>query len=119
MSTTHRTVVTVQPAQGTEVGAYDPAVPLPYPWHIDADGRVLRQELWRGHPARLAGFQALARRQQVDLYTEEWLADLGRADLVVSMYPVFIDADGGMWSSTHPVDSVSVHAHPIQTGASA
>lgn len=78
----------------------------PYPYFIDADGKVGRQDHWKGKPAQLAGFQA----------TDEIGVDLELADFLTSphqaidMYPVFIDAGGGMWTLTNPITSVRVEA---------
>lgn len=85
----------------TATGEYDVRQPLPYPYHIDPDGTVLRQDFWRGEPARLAGFQQHADVQHVDLLAHVWLADDSEAPQ--GWFPVFIDADGGMWSHRFPV----------------
>ncbi|WP_248582563.1 hypothetical protein [Nocardioides sp. InS609-2] len=87
----------------TADGSYDVRKPLPYPYHVEADGSIARQDYWRGQPARLAGFQRQADVQHVDVLAETWLAD---PDLdVVGMFPVFIDEDGSMWNSTTPVSA--------------
>lgn len=86
----------------SEDGTYDVRKPLPYPFHIEDDGSVARQDFWRGEPARLAGFQR-TEEQHVDVFAADWLAD-DSID-VTGMFPVFIDADGGMWNHAMPVMS--------------
>lgn len=86
----------------TPTGEYDVHKPLPYPYQIDADGSVLRQDFWRGEPARLLGFQQDADVQQVDLLAEDWLATEDSAP--AGWHPVFMDADGGMWNHAYPVE---------------
>lgn len=100
-------VITIQPSQGPNLAPYDPRVSLPYPWHIDPQGQVTRQEFWDGEPAALIGFQRHASRRHVDLLARDWLAS-DDPDQAVGMWPVFIDASGGMWSDIRPVASVTV-----------
>jgi hypothetical protein len=85
----------------TPDGSYDVRQPLPYPYYIKSDGRIDRQDFWRGEPARLLGFQADPDIQKVDVLAESWLADPNCE--VVGMFPVFVDDDGSMWNSAHPV----------------
>lgn len=97
MNTT--TVVKSVQVANTVTGDYDPAKPLPYPYHIEADGKVARQDFWKGEPLRLAGFQH-GDVQQVVVHADEWLT--GDID-VTGMHPVFIDKGGNMWSHAMPV----------------
>jgi hypothetical protein len=91
---------TVQVAN-TGTGEYDVHQPLPYPFHIDAEGNVLRQDFWRGEPSRLLGFQEKRDVQHVDLRVEDWLAT--DDDAPEGWYPVFVDADGTLWNHACPV----------------
>lgn len=91
---------TVQVAN-TTTGRYDVHKPLPYPFHIEPDGAVARQDFWRGEPARLAGFQRDADENRVDVRVEDWLAD-PELD-VTGTFPVFVDADGSIWRHAFPV----------------
>lgn len=96
----------IQPAQTSNPTAeYDPKLPLPYPWHIENDGAVGRQDFWHGTPSRLVGFQT-GDVQRVTLTTEAWMA--GDADAAVGLHPVFVDDDGDMWNDERPVTSVGV-----------
>ncbi len=87
----------------TTTGRYDVHKPLPYPFHIDAEGNVLRQDFWRGEPERLVGFQEKADVNHVDLRVQDWLATGDEAP--EGWHPVFVDADGTMWSHAFPVMS--------------
>lgn len=101
----------------TVTGEYDVRQPLPYPFHLDADGNVTRQDFWRGEPLKLLGFQSDPDVHEVDLLVEDWLptaaagyaAASGACSPVdaVGMWPVFRDADGTIWSHRFPVDQVS------------
>jgi hypothetical protein len=99
------TTYTIQPAQdGVPVGSYDPLKPVPYPFHIAADGSVLRQDFWKGDPASLLGFQA-TEEHHIDLWREEWIHDPQAA---VGMFPVFVTDKGQMYSYTLAVAKVIV-----------
>lgn len=96
--------VSIQVAN-TEDGSYDVHLPLPYPYHIDDDGNVGRQDFWRGEPKSLIGFQAERDRHEVDLFFHDFWDDPEKA---VGMFPVFVDAGGTFWNHLWPVTSVSV-----------
>jgi hypothetical protein len=91
--------VSIQPEQNGGV--------LPYPYHVDHDGNVGRQDYWKGNPAQLAGFLSDLDVHEVDLlHADFWLAP----QAAVGMYPVFIRADGSMFNLTSPVASVTPRA---------
>lgn len=95
--------LTIQLAN-TTTGEYDVKKPKPYPYHIDSQTfDVGRQDVWNGDPARLLGFQYTAEDQRVTLFTKEWAQD---PQLALGMYPVFVKANGGIYSMTLPVESV-------------
>ena len=99
----------------TATGEYDVHRPLPYPFHLDADGNVLRQEFWRGEPVKLLGFQYSPDAQEIGLLAEDWLptaasyhsSNVVGPTAVVGLWPVFLDADGSIWSHVYPVDGVT------------
>lgn len=80
---------------------------LPVPYHIDPEGFVTHQDYWQGTPLQLAGFTASADVQVVTLDADDWLA--GDHQSAVGQYPVFIDADGGMWNTTSAINRVTEH----------
>lgn len=85
----------------TEDGSYDVRKPLPYPWHINRDCSVARQDFWKGQPDRLAGFQTSRDKQVINVLAQDWV-DSDNID-VTGMFPVFINSDGSMWNSSYPV----------------
>lgn len=113
----------IQPGQTTDPKAeYDPKLPLPYPYHIDDEGNVQRQDFWKGSPARLLGFQH-GGVQRISLTFRDWMA--GDADAAIGLCPVFIDeptqldkaalakdrnpeANPAIWADSRPVTSVAV-----------
>lgn len=56
--------------------------PDPYPWHIDAEGLILNQDVWRGIVYRLLGF------------------DYGK-------FPIVRDAQGHEYVYSTPIQSVT------------
>lgn len=92
--------ITIQPATL-------PDLTRPYPWHIDtATGDVGRQEFWKGDPYRLMGFQKASDSvQRVTVFLEDFTAT---PDKAIDMQPVFIRADGSMYSSSHTIETVTV-----------
>lgn len=97
--------VSVQVAN-TPTGDYDVDQPLPYPYHVAAEGRVGRQDFWRGEPVKLLGFQNSREHQNVDVLFDEFWTN---PDVAVGKWPVFLDADGGIWNHACPVTDVTVH----------
>ena len=116
METAATSTISLQPAQGEVLGVDDVHRPRPYPYHIDAlDGSVLRQDLWEGVPARLAGFSVDAVEMAISIPTVQWLADLDTIERVTGMHPVLIDRDGTMWTDRRPVERVTVYTSEAVT----
>ncbi len=76
----------------------------PYPLHVNEDGTVGNQDVWKGEYTFLIGFQANRDVLNIDLVRPDWLA--GEIDDAVGMYPVFTDARGGMFTMSATVDRV-------------
>lgn len=96
-------MITLQPAQ-------NPNGKLPYPFHVNDQGMVGRQDFWKGDPMRVVGFVADFRRQAIDLPWTEFVADPQRA---VGMYAVLEDR-GGAWSTYMPViETVTERENPM------
>lgn len=70
---------------------------LPYPFHVFEDGRVDRQDFWKGRVARVIGFQADLNEKTIDLFWADAVNDPQRA---VGMYVVTADTNGynAKWS---------------------
>lgn len=94
--TSPKHAVTIQPT--TPTGGR-----RPYPYHVQLDGQIARQDFWKGAPAQLLGFQRNLRRNRVDLLCDAFLADPEKA---IGMFPVFVNADGSMDTLKTPVESV-------------
>jgi hypothetical protein len=80
---------------------------MPYPYFINPDGTVRRQDVWKGEPAALAGFQNEVDVHQVDLATDDWFA--GDVSACVGMYPVFFDKSGDMFNIKTAIATATVH----------
>jgi hypothetical protein len=107
--------VKIQTAPFTDHIASDgtPLSKLPYPFYVDPDGGVQRQDVWQGKPKRVVGFQKDLAVQQIDLWWRKALEDPQQA---VGMYLVTENADGQFWTHNTAVDSVEVLHHGIQDG---
>jgi hypothetical protein len=90
--------ITLQPSAGTdritETGTE--LTKLPYPFHVDTDGLIQRQDFWQGRFIVAIGFVADPNRMQVDLAWRDYVqGDLQQA---VGMYVITSD-DHGRWST--------------------
>ncbi|HWO60242.1 MAG TPA: hypothetical protein VNO31_09435 [Umezawaea sp.] len=88
----------IQPAEQNGV--------LPYPWFIDSDGMVGRQDKWKGAPTQLIGFVVGAENPTaVDLLFEDFVDS---PDTAVGMFPVFAHSDGSFNTYLHRrIDTVT------------
>jgi hypothetical protein len=77
--------------------------PQPYPYYIEPGGAVGRQDVWKGSPARLVGFQRDLREKEVDLELDAFYKNPQQA---VGMFAVFEDSEGEMWTREVPIASV-------------
>ncbi|WP_188197246.1 hypothetical protein [Nonomuraea sp. SYSU D8015] len=80
---------------------------LPYPYFADESGAIGRQDVWKGNPTQVVGFQADPNVHSIDLLWEDAIQDLDQAS---GMYLVTIDADGEFVTHLTPVESVTVVA---------
>jgi hypothetical protein len=64
---------------------------LPYPFFVDGDGKIGRQDFWQGDPGRVVGFQKDLAVMQIDLRWAEAVGDLWQA---VGMYLVTENSHG-------------------------
>lgn len=77
----------------------------PYPYHIDGDGLVLRQDFWKGRPYQLVGFQFAD--GQVGAIGLEFDAFWDEPTLALGMYPVFVNGDGSIETIMNPIERAS------------
>lgn len=82
-----------------------PAGALPYPFFIDEDGFVLRQEFWRGKPYKLLGFNDTPKAGDIKLMRKEFMF---YPQAAVAMYPVFKDATDNWYTYDLPIEAVKV-----------
>jgi hypothetical protein len=93
--------ITIQPATR-------PTLQLPYPFHIDEEGNVLRQDFWNGEPSRVIGFSPIeeSRFHEDQIDVTEFLKDPNTA---IGMYPIMEHADGKWFTYKDKIESVSVN----------
>lgn len=70
-------------------------VKQPYPFYVRDDGRVTRQDFWRGDPALVVGFARDLAVHEVSLWWESAMEDLSTT---VGMYLVTANSEG-TWST--------------------
>lgn len=95
---TARTVM-IQPVQS-------PDGKLPFPYFIGEDGRIGRQDYWKGDPVVLLGFAARFDVEYVDVMFDEFWADPQSA---VGKYAVLGDSAGSMSTHLSAISNVVVH----------
>lgn len=91
--------ITIQPKEQADFT-------LPYPFHINEDGSVGRQDFWKGKPQRLLGFNDKPEMGDIKLFVKEFWK---RPKLAIGMYPVFKKKTGGWVTHIIPIESVSVN----------
>lgn len=79
---------------------------LPYPYHIEKDGAVGRQDFWNGNPARLVGFSEKPKAGNVDLELAQFIE---KPELAISMFPVFEKSDGSWYTDTNYIAGVHIN----------
>lgn len=78
---------------------------LPYPFFIEENGNVGRQDFWRGKPLRLQGFNPTRVSGVVEgtIGLEDFFKDPQRA---VGMYPIMEHEGGDFFTYGDPIESV-------------
>ena len=59
---------------------------LPYPYYVQADGTLGRQDFWKGNPGSLIGFQSRFDHQVLDFDLDDFLEN---PEIAINKYPVF------------------------------
>ena len=76
---------------------------LPYPYFIDKDGYVGRQDFWKGKPYKLLGFSKEAKAGKIELnFVSFWK----KPSQAVNMYPVFADKKDNWATLLNKIESV-------------
>ena len=79
---------------------------LPYPYFIDEQGLVGRQDFWKGRPYKLVGFNGKPKTgidgKTIDL--DIFLKDPQKA---VGLYPIFEHENGEWYTYEDKIDSVT------------
>jgi len=88
--------ITIQPVQ---TGA-----DLPYPFHVDEEGFIGRQEFWKGKPYKLVGFASRPIAGQMDVFFADFWKD---PELAIGKFPVFADKKKDWF--THSIAIASFH----------
>jgi hypothetical protein len=98
---TARRIVTLQPSEVTDAlwsmpdGEVVEGRKQPYPFHVDEDGRVLRQDVWQGDPTAVVGFTSSPEARTL---AHRWADVWANPDLAAGTYVVTTTADG-TWST--------------------
>lgn len=99
-------VIKLQPSSFTDqiVDGHE-LTKLPYPFYVEEDGSVQRQEFWKGDPYRVIGFQKDLARHEIDLLWQDATKD---PQQVVGMYVVTADEKGDMGVHVSAISNVDV-----------
>lgn len=92
-------IITLQPAERKDMT-------LPYPFFIDENGCVGRQEFWRGTPAALIGFAKVQTVHDVSLVLEDFL---DHPEAAIGQYPVFAHTDGQWFTYVDPIAEIKIN----------
>jgi hypothetical protein len=100
--------ITLQPSERVDNITRDghELTQLPYPFHVDESGAVLRQDFWQGRVHSVIGFQRKLDRQVIDLLWSEVWAD---PTLAVNMYVITSDSHGRWSVHTGALKSATKH----------
>ena len=84
---------------------------LPYPFHVEPNGEILRQDFWNGRVLKAIGFVADIARQEVDLWWDDYAleAATGGAEKVVGMYLITEDSKGTWATHQTAISHVKVN----------
>lgn len=104
-------VLRVQPAEHTDQITDDGTelTKQPYPYFVDGDGMVGRQDFWRGRPVRMIGFAADSAKQEMTLWWPQVWDDPQRA---VGLYPVVEYSSGTWFTVDTAVESITEEGAP-------
>lgn len=80
---------------------------LPYPFHVNADGSIGRQDFWRGQAATAIGFVNRPDSYHIAL---SWSAAVGNPQKAVGKYVVTADSKGQFSTHMVAIESVQVSA---------
>lgn len=78
---------------------------LPYPFFINEDGSVQRQDFWKGEPAKLMGFSKSKKQGVVrgSISFGDFMEDPERA---IGMFPIFEHKNGDWFTYQDAIESV-------------
>lgn len=82
-----------------------PDMTLPYPFFIEDDGSVGRQDFWKGEPAKLIGF---SKEQKAGAFSFGRKAFMENPQMAVGHFPIFADKDDNWSTYGDVIGSVSV-----------
>ena len=77
----------------------------PYPYFIEENGNVGRQDFWKGKPEKLLGFSSKPEAGDISLNLEGFWKN---PEAAIGMYPVFADKADKWVTNTIPVESVEI-----------
>lgn len=79
---------------------------LPYPYFINKnDGKIGRQDYWKGNPYRLIGFNDEPKAGDISLSFSQFKEN---PKLAINKYPVFSSKDDEWVTHTNPIESIDI-----------
>lgn len=95
--------IEIQPAMNGDAS-------MPDSYFVHPDFAIGRQDLWKGDPSTLAGFQRYPDVQRIDVFPEEFVAVPTKA---LGLYPVFARRNGTKFNLDNPIESI-VYANGVR-----
>ena len=87
------TLLVIQPEEN------DVNKPLPYPWYVNENGIIQKQEFWKGDPKSLVGFTPPG-QQEIIITRAELFKDKSKLDECKKLHPVLCTEKGKFYSIT-------------------
>lgn len=81
-------------------GSTNPAARLPYPWHVNEKGEVLKQEFWKGDPVALIGFAPASNHYDIAVELKDVLEK--GVEIIKDLLPIFATSAGD-WATFNSV----------------
>lgn len=99
-------IIKLQPAEFTDnIHNGHQMTKLPYPYFVGEDGEIGSQDLWRGDPKQVIGFQRDLAVQKIDLWWADAVDDPQQA---VGMYLVTANEEGDWGTHQTAISDVSI-----------
>lgn len=78
---------------------------LPYPFFIDENRKVGRQDFWKGKPLKLIGFSKKSEAGKIDVYFRDFWE---KPKVAIKKYPILEWKDKSWHTYTDPIEHIEI-----------